>query len=92
MTLIYLKSFCALLTPLADVWIDCGDISVILRESDPRLSKNVTMAEFNVAFGVYRDVICEVFPERRAELDSYLAIISDLAMSYGGILFYEYHK
>ena len=64
---------------------------MILRESDLRLSKNVTMAEFNVAFGVYRDVICEVYPERRVELGSYLAIISD-AMSYGGTLFYKYHK
>ena len=50
------------------------------------------MAEFNVAFGVYRDIICEVYPERRFELDTYLAILSDLAISYGGNLFYEYHK
>ena len=50
------------------------------------------MTEFNVAFGVYRDIICEAFPDRRAELDTYLAIISDLSMSYGGTLFYEYHK
>lgn len=50
------------------------------------------MAEFNIAFGVFRDVICEIQPERRQELDTYLAIISDLAMSYGGTLFYEYHK
>ena len=33
-----------------------------------------------------------VYPERRIELDTYLAIISDLAISYGGTLFYEYHK
>lgn len=72
--------------------VDCGDVAVILKECDPRLSKNVTMAEFNVAFGVFRDVICEVYPDRRTELDTYLAIISDLAMSYGGTLFYEYHK
>ena len=29
---------------------------------------------------------------RRVELDTYLAIISDLALTYGGALFYEYHK
>lgn len=50
------------------------------------------MSEFNVALSIYRDVICEVYPDHRAELDTYLAIISDLAMSYGGTLFYEYHK
>ena len=36
------------------------------------------MAEFNVA-GVHRDVICEAYPARRVELDTYLAIISDQA-------------
>ena len=72
--------------------VDCGDVSVMLKDSDPRLSKTLTLAEFIVAFGVFRDVICEVFPSRRAELDTYLAIIADLAMTYGGTLFYEYHK
>ncbi|KAL1276886.1 hypothetical protein QQF64_023559 [Cirrhinus molitorella] len=72
--------------------VDCGDVSVMLKDSDPRLLKTLTLAEFNVAFGVYRDVICEVYPSRRAELDTYLAVISDLALSYGGTLFYEYHK
>ncbi|CAJ1053430.1 uncharacterized protein LOC115597353 [Xyrichtys novacula] len=72
--------------------VDCGDISVLLKDSDPRLFKSLTLAEFTVAFGIYRDVICEVYPFRRAELDTYLAIIADLAMTYGGTLFYEYHK
>lgn len=72
--------------------VDCGDVSVILNESDHRLSKNITTVEFNVAFGIYRDIICEVYPERRVELNRYLAIISDLAIAYGGTLFYEYHK
>ena len=72
--------------------VECGDVSVCLKDTDSRLSKDLTMTEFNVAFGVYRDIICEAFPDRRAELDTYLAIISDLSMSYGGTLFYEYHK
>ena len=73
-------------------FVDCGDFSVVLKDSDPRLSKTLTLAEFNVAFGVFRDTICEIYPQRREELDTYLAIISDLALSYGGSLFYEYHK
>ncbi|XP_078808793.1 uncharacterized protein LOC144994542 [Oryzias latipes] len=72
--------------------VDCGDVSVVLKDSDPRLDKGLTLAEFVVAFGVFRDVICEVYPHRREELDVYLAIISDLALSYGGSLFYDYHK
>lgn len=72
--------------------VDCGDVSVMLKDNDPRLSKTLTLAEFVVAFGVYRDIICEVFPSRRAELDTYLAIIADFAVTYGGTLFYEYHK
>jgi len=72
--------------------VDCGDVHVELKDGDPRLSKILTFPEFVTAFGVYRDVICEVYPARRAELDTYLAIISDLALSYGGVLFYEYHK
>ena len=50
------------------------------------------MSEFVVAFGVFRDVMCERFPGRRVELDTYLAIIADLSLSYGGTMFYEYHK
>ena len=45
-----------------------------------------------MAFGIYRDVICSVFPERRAELDSYLALIGDLNLKYGRNIFYQYHK
>lgn len=55
--------------------VECGDVSVVLKESDPRLVKNLTMAEFNVAFRVYRDIICEEYPDRHKELDTYLAII-----------------
>ncbi len=72
--------------------VDCGDLSVMLKENDSRLSKTLTPAKFIVAFGVFRDVICEVFPSRRAKLDTNLAIITDLALTYGGTLFYEYHK
>ena len=36
--------------------------------------------------------MCQVYPDRRLELDAYLAIIADLNQRYGGTLFYEYHK
>ena len=72
--------------------LDCGDVSVFLKDSDPRLTKSLSFPEFSVAFGVFRDILCEAFPSRRVELDNYLAIIADLTLSYGGSLFYEYHK
>ncbi|KAI2646202.1 Pro-Pol polyprotein [Labeo rohita] len=37
-------------------------------------------------------VICSVYPLRRRELCDYLAIIAELALSYGGSHFYTYHK
>ena len=37
---------------------------MFLKGSDPRMSKNLTLAEFCVAFGVY--------PEHRVEMDDYL--------------------
>ena len=37
-------------------------------------------------------IASKAYPERRVEFDNYLALISDLAMLYGGTLFYEYHK
>ncbi len=59
--------------------VDCGDISVVLKECDPRLSKSLSLVEFYFAFGVLRDTICEVYPNRRSELDTYSAIISSKA-------------
>ncbi len=45
-----------------------------------------------MAFGIYRDVVCSVYPDRRAELDAYLALIRDLNLRYGKNIFYQYHK
>ncbi|KAF3843873.1 hypothetical protein F7725_002722, partial [Dissostichus mawsoni] len=38
------------------------------------------------------DVICSVYPERRQELDSYLALIGDLSQNYAKDVFFQYHK
>ena len=69
--------------------VDYGEVSVFLKGSDPRMSKNLTLAEFCVAFRVYRDTLCEACV---VEMDDNLAIICDLALRCGGSLFYEYHK
>ena len=72
--------------------VDCGDVSVFLKNSDPRLLKNLPFGDFVIAFGLYRDVICSVYPDRRIELDTYLAIMADFNLRYGGTLFYQYHN
>ncbi|KAL1252705.1 hypothetical protein QQF64_017398 [Cirrhinus molitorella] len=72
--------------------VDCGDVAVFLKTSDPRLQRNLSFTEFVIAFGIYRDILCQVFPNRRQELDLYLSMMADLNQRYGGTLFYEYHK
>ena len=67
-------------------------MSALLKTTDPRLLRNLSFGEFVVTFAIYRDIMCQVYPERRIELDAYLAIIADLNQRYGGTLFWEYHK
>ena len=39
-------------------------------KEDPRLNKILTLGEFIAAFGVYKTVLCEAYPNRRSELDT----------------------
>ncbi|KAL2102236.1 hypothetical protein ACEWY4_001404 [Coilia grayii] len=68
-----------------DVWVEG------LKASDSRLQRNISFGEFVIAFGVYRDILCQAYPERREEMDSYLATMANFSQCYGGTLFYEYH-
>lgn len=80
-------------SPAADrKMVDCGDVAVLLKTSDPRLQRNLSFGEFVIAFSIYRDTLCQVFPDRREELDLYLSMMADFNQRYGGTLFYEYHK
>jgi len=60
--------------------------------SDPRANKILTISEFIEAFSKYRNIMCEVYPERRVELDRYLRDIVSMQKDFQGALFYEYHK
>ena len=59
--------------------------------SDPRLNRNLTLAEFISAFNKYRNVMCEVW-DRRKELDGYEAIVVSIGTKIQGTAYYEYHK
>lgn len=45
-----------------------------------------------MAFEIYRDVICSVFPDTRVELDASLSLIGDLNLIYGRNVFYQFHN
>ncbi|XP_044158789.1 uncharacterized protein LOC122944502 [Bufo gargarizans] len=67
--------------------ITCGEVSV-----DVRLDRKLSIAEFVLAFSLYRAVICTVSPHRREELDLYLYKVVELGQKYGGTAFYDYHR
>ncbi|KAM3591216.1 uncharacterized protein V6R79_024713 [Siganus canaliculatus] len=80
-------------SPECDKSIASGDsFTTIFKSADPRLNKDLSIGQFLVAFGAYRDVICAVFPESRKELDAYLALVGDLNRKYAKNIFYLYHK
>ncbi len=72
--------------------IDCGDFSVTLKTPNPLSSRILSFPEFSIAFSRFTEIVCSVFPHRRRELNDYLAIIAELALSYGGGHFFTYHK
>ena len=62
------------------------------RKPDPRLNKCLTISEFIQAFGTYKNIMCEAYPNRRHELDLYEREIVNMASRYPGAGFYDYHK
>ncbi len=78
--------------PESNRQMDCGDFSVTLKNQNPLSSRILSLSEFTIAFSRYIEIICSAFPHRRRELNDYLALIAELALSYGGGHFYTYHK
>ena len=72
--------------------IGSDQFSAVFRAADPRTTRTLSFCDFVIAFGLFRDTLCEAFPARMPELNAYLALISELYRRYGGSLFYEYHK
>ena len=72
--------------------VDFDGIEYVMKPGDPRLSKNLTLGEFIIAFARYKNIICEVMPHRRAELDQYERDVVEMANQFGGTRFYDYHK
>ncbi|KAL5011691.1 hypothetical protein ScPMuIL_010242 [Solemya velum] len=58
---------------------------------DHRLSKSLSLAEFIQAFGVYKNIMCETFPQRRPSWTC-MNVISWIWLLNQGLGFYDYHK
>lgn len=71
---------------------DSAEIIKDKDKADPRLQNSQTVPQFIQAFGIYKNILCEVYPSRREELDLYERDIVDMASRYGGKGFYEYHR
>ncbi|XP_062580111.1 uncharacterized protein LOC134242104 [Saccostrea cucullata] len=70
-----------------------GKIVILKNSSDNRLLRNLTISEFILAFTKFKNVMCEAYPWRRAELDAYERDIVEMSsMTKGSYAFYEYHK
>lgn len=59
---------------------------------DKRLSQNLTISEFVQAFGKYKRIMCEAYPQRRDELDLYENFIIRIHTLYGDQAFNDYHR
>lgn len=62
-----------------------------IRENDERLVRNLTLDEFIIAFGRYKRIMCNAYPNRMDELDAYLSHIIETANIWPE-RFYEYHQ
>lgn len=59
-------------------------ITATFKSADPRLNRDISIGQFLVAFGIKHHTICFIFPERRQELDVYLALIGNLDLKNMG--------
>lgn len=62
-----------------------SDPSAISKDKpDPRLNHSLTLTQFIQAFGIYKNIMCEIYPARRLELDLYERDIVDMGTRYSG--------
>lgn len=69
-----------------------GQVILIKPNHDVRLQRKLSISEFILAFSKFKNVMCEVYPERRQKLDAYERDIVEMASMTRGPAFYDYHK
>ena len=60
------------------------------QQKDHRLDRSLSITQFYRAFGIYKRIMCEAYPQRCSELDLYEADIGDIFDHFGEV-FYQYH-
>lgn len=60
--------------------------------TDRRLCDPLTLAEFIMAYGKYKRIMCDHFPRRQKELDLYEGNLIRISNLYGQQAFNDYHK
>ena len=60
------------------------------QRKDHHLDRSLSITQFYRAFGIYKRIMCEAYPQRRTELNLYEADIGDIFDHYGEG-FYQYH-
>lgn len=62
------------------------------QRTDKRITENLSISEFIVAFGNYRRIMGEAYPQRQQELDMYGNIVIRIHSLYGELAMNDYHK
>ncbi|KAK6182024.1 hypothetical protein SNE40_009793 [Patella caerulea] len=70
---------------------DGGEIRIKSPQSS-KLNKPLSIVEYYKAYDIFRDVICKAFPGRQNEMKAYFGHITNMASTFGGSVFYEYHQ
>ncbi|CAF1600475.1 unnamed protein product [Didymodactylos carnosus] len=75
-----------------DFDIDTGKVLLLPRSSgDPHLRRILMLPEFLLAWSKYTTIFCEVYEQRRQELNKYQTQIITMAQRFPGPSFYFYH-
>ena len=75
-----------------EILITGGGAIPVKSKTDPRLLRDLSLPEFISAFTTYKDTVKSECPDWAAEMETYLLDIIDMSKSFGGTLFYQYHK
>ena len=77
--------------PLTNSIIADGLHVNMANKPDPRLNRHLSIQEFIQAFGKFKRIMCNAYPERREELNAYEADIINIH-NFHGLKFYDHHK
>ncbi len=69
-----------------------NEVIALKSASDTRLGRNLSISEFIMAFTTFKHIMCEAYPQRQSELDNYQRNMVEMAHTFGGTIYYDYHR